>query len=961
MSSSLRSFPSLAPPTPKKSPSPRLIPRRSPRRLGPALIGGMGQENNGNHNDSIGVESNAVKKPKPALSQTEQQSLMDSNAKLKRTVPPMLRRRGRKRQQESSAVKSNEPTSSPKQQTLVPVSAASTQSPRSASRSSNESVEEHDPFIFVDDDEFVPMTPKTLDSALQLDGQVTMTPPSQSPPLFVSAKKLGNQVKKQKTYTAKRRRPSDEASAAMENEDDSMKLPEGLSPAQKAREYWKKCYGEKPPQIHPQTSWSARRVAPTKGCLSHSKPKANTTTAHFAVAPTFGAVQSPPLLRHNNGSQGFSTPRTSPDNSNNSHLKCPHSKSVQFGVAEAAEYERDAPAGKFTPLPAEVAQQRFPLTPKPKDDDQGEEEIAETKENSAMLAVWEQDFDSLAEDNYNDKPKKLQGSKRRRSNTKHRRRSSSDRRKSSSFCSPGNGGALYDPTNDEEGTPGNPSLLVMDNLSSEAVQSPSTGVTVGSPEQPKQCDESAVEERSGSLSPVQARRLSSEPLSASKEDAPASETNHIVSQEEDDFDQAEQGTKLRSRLDTTNVWLEALTNSSLLSRRDTNWDLKTVAANLALGSGNRSINGVFNNNNIGPARTISSAWHSCLNGCVQNSLYAATTKTLPTATTTCINDDYSSIDPEFLETWQRLALNEWQKVELEICKNLRRSFAPVKQQISQKSIVLGSVVLPVKASLGPTRKHLSETEKEIQRLEEMIKMEERKKVQMHQRFKMAEQQLQRLQGASSLLSYSAVRQLSSIDVSIAEQCQAIFHHVAQGLETRLELDGSMDVAVSRAVQLDEKQDGDIIDKFYNALLSPARLQEGLILRLSGENGVDDTTEALEMPVLAGRIDLAALSLQEIANEYDVSLTMEEVESKPTLFVRVQLGDKSVLKASYGRHGSSGSAWWVPDTVFCEQDLGERIDLSSVLNQWVRQGSLEATAGFLRAACEEVLQRLAAIE
>jgi len=119
---------------------------------------------------------------------------------------------------------------------------------------------------------------------------ITLTPPVTAPaPLVVAAKRAGSKVRP--NYSTKRRRPRrprttrnsisganggasgcangscNYDSSSSSDEDDSMKIPEGLSPTQRAQEYWKRCYGTNSTNLEvlrKQESWSARRAAPTK-------------------------------------------------------------------------------------------------------------------------------------------------------------------------------------------------------------------------------------------------------------------------------------------------------------------------------------------------------------------------------------------------------------------------------------------------------------------------------------------------------------------------------------------------------------------------------------------------------------------------------------------------------------------------------------------------------------------------
>jgi len=148
------------------------------------------------------------------------------------------------------------------------------------------------------------------------------------------------------------------------------------------------------------------------------------------------------------GTHIFSTPKASPLEQQGCQAfhKCSHAKSVQFGTAQAAEYDL-APSAKFTPLPADIVQKRFPLTNKLEENEGEQEEIEETKENSAMLAEWDQ---------FGGGGKRHTSKKRRSAEKKHRKHTRSDRserRQSHSFVSPGNSRALYDPASEMDWLP----------------------------------------------------------------------------------------------------------------------------------------------------------------------------------------------------------------------------------------------------------------------------------------------------------------------------------------------------------------------------------------------------------------------------------------------------------------------------------------------------------------------------
>ena len=245
-----------------KSHSPRLTLRRSPRRSSAKdrVCLGTGLENNDSSqsNTETGQQCQlSPVQPVAHCSRKEPKSVA-------RTEASILKKRGR-RKQEGRLVDHARTSDSP----VSPPSKLSLPNTRAPPSLTNTKPDGKDPFEFVDDEALVPLTPRNFSidpSAVLDDDQFTSTPPVNPPtPLFVSAKRHGNNVRK-KSYATKRRRFSDED--VISEEDDTMKLPEGLSPAEKAREYWKRCYGEPQPQsmqINPQTSWSAKRAAPTKG------------------------------------------------------------------------------------------------------------------------------------------------------------------------------------------------------------------------------------------------------------------------------------------------------------------------------------------------------------------------------------------------------------------------------------------------------------------------------------------------------------------------------------------------------------------------------------------------------------------------------------------------------------------------------------------------------------------------
>lgn len=163
--------------------------------------------------------------------------------------------------------------------------------------------------------------------------------------------------------------------------------------------------GKLPPQ---HSSFSANRAPPPKGCLSNPRPK-----------------------RPRGHANRYKTPSKSLENLVGlSELNFTHkSRRVQFGIPSAVEYEIDRPAGHLTPMSQEVTRKRYSMDPK-KSSREEEKITQETKENNTILSEWENRFTD-------DRPK------RNGSSSKRKRRN----RRSSSIFSPASRMSLdYDDT-----------------------------------------------------------------------------------------------------------------------------------------------------------------------------------------------------------------------------------------------------------------------------------------------------------------------------------------------------------------------------------------------------------------------------------------------------------------------------------------------------------------------------------
>jgi hypothetical protein len=252
---------------------------------------------------------------------------------------------------------------------------------------------------------------------ISFDSHYSLTPPTAlAPPLVVSAKRLGSEIRKNHSKRRKGRMRDKENTSNQWEDEPEERLPpvEHLEPQERTQRYWQWCYGDKTEPI-PQSSWSASRAPPAKSwyvCLvrldgflssldilfDYSHTHILSVSLSSKKAPMVRAVtlETPTLNRLSITT--FETPSNSPDDDTVVVVhKSTSSKSVQFGTPSAAEYDKDGPPKELTPMPSEVAKERFPLTAPVQ-----EEATEETKCNSATLAEWDNDFDSYLNDDDDD-------------------------------------------------------------------------------------------------------------------------------------------------------------------------------------------------------------------------------------------------------------------------------------------------------------------------------------------------------------------------------------------------------------------------------------------------------------------------------------------------------------------------------------------------------------------------------
>lgn len=182
-----------------------------------------------------------------------------------------------------------------------------------------------------------------------------------------------------------------------------------------------------------------------------------TPTLNRALAATdTNALQLP-------NNPAFRTPSNSPPEDSAVMKKSTCTKTVQFGMAFAAEYVKDCPPKELTPMPTELAKERFPLTEPPRQ----EEATEETKHNSATLAEWDDDFESYLSSD--DEDESSSGEELESMLFSRKRKS----RRSSGFFSPDTSALLLPSSQEQQEMRDDDNDLSTDvNMASLAVRSP---------------------------------------------------------------------------------------------------------------------------------------------------------------------------------------------------------------------------------------------------------------------------------------------------------------------------------------------------------------------------------------------------------------------------------------------------------------------------------------------------------
>lgn len=185
--------------------------------------------------------------------------------------------------------------------------------------------------------------------------------------------------------------------------------PPGASKEEKDRFYWDLCYGherKKPPV----SSMSASKQAPVKSCMSARKTPWTKIAQSASKRLEMRRQQQVVLTPSNSDSKEMDTsnhsmekkpnvtfvvgtPRYSTPQGLETSQKSSTDRKVKFGSSKKAEFEASEPPSAIKPL-----SQEFHLKEQlDSSDDESMEMHQETARNGDMLAQWDDDFDSICE------------------------------------------------------------------------------------------------------------------------------------------------------------------------------------------------------------------------------------------------------------------------------------------------------------------------------------------------------------------------------------------------------------------------------------------------------------------------------------------------------------------------------------------------------------------------------------
>jgi len=341
----------------------------------------------------------------------------------------------------------------------------------------------------------------------------SLTPPGSHPPLLVSAKRYGSEVRRQHSKRRRRRRRPQSSLSSDSQKHFSGSTRAGMDPG-KDRDGDTLCLWKDEEDLYRPINNRADYSDGARGkslpLLASSDEEEERTdrieeivrAEHLQQAriaqerdklppkisanldpPRKGCLSNPRPKRRRNQATRYKTPPTSPEELGvSSQAKEQQPRRVQFGVPSAVEYEVDRPPGHLTPISQEVTRKRYSMDPK-EFTHKEEQMTQETKENNVILSQWEDQF-SIGKANSDrtsakDAPSSIQNRRNRRS--------------SSMFC-PGSRMSLdYDHTNESNShslednldiknsscshvarSTTSPSMIVAKNLASLSMSPPNT-------------------------------------------------------------------------------------------------------------------------------------------------------------------------------------------------------------------------------------------------------------------------------------------------------------------------------------------------------------------------------------------------------------------------------------------------------------------------------------------------------
>lgn len=316
---------------------------------------------------------------------------------------------------------------------------------------------------------------------------------------------------------------------------------------------------------------------------------------------------------------------------------------------------------------------------------------------------------------------------------------------------------------------------------------------------------------------------------------------------------------------------------------------------------------------------------------------------------------------EILEQCERLARFELQKHELDLLKTAKEQIDAFKEEVQKAIYVVQTVIFTDAASRAPTSKQIDVIEQDIEKLEQMIAEEKKKQDEKKRAQDAAMLNKGMLKTSFSSLMFFTMDLVCPFALEMDKPVyRVVFGHIVQGLRTTFELgDFGSNCVEQNALQPYNTKPipkEHLAANFYDALLCSTEgsgVQEPILTPWTDPE--DISCNLLDLSVVLGRMDMVALCLQDLMEAYDVSLHQLTENGCPVVVVRVHLPRKTTLDAHYVRTNHRSVFWSLPAIVRVKQD-GKICDaLTPNFLKIEKCRSLSATVGYLRAACEIVLE------